>query len=66
MQVINTNLSPIYQIDENQLIGQGCFGEVYKCKNIENENLELVIKLIKLDIINVKIPEIYIYQEIRL
>ncbi len=49
MQVINTNLSPIYQIDENQLIGRGCFGEVYKCKNIENENLELVIKLIKLN-----------------
>lgn len=49
MQVINTNLSPIYQYDENQLIGQGCFGEVYKCKNIENENLELVIKLIKLN-----------------
>ena len=66
MQVINTNLSPIYKIDENQLIGQGCFGEVYKCKNIENENLELVIKLIKLNKINVEISEIYIYREIRI
>ena len=49
MQVINTNLSPIYHFDENQLIGQGCYGIVYKCKNIENENQELVIKLIKLE-----------------
>ena len=64
MQEINNNLSPIYQYDENQIIGRGCYGTVYKCKNIENENLELVIKLIELKLINVKIPETSIYQEI--
>ena len=66
MQDINTDISPIYKFDKNQLIGKGSFGSVYKCKNVKNEKLDLVIKRIDLKLINVKIPEIFIYQEINI
>ena len=66
MQDINTDISPIYKFDKNQLIGKGQFGSVYKCKNVKNEKLDLVIKRIDLKLINVKIPEIFIYQEINI
>ena len=66
MQSINSYLSPIYLCDINQLIGHGNFGNVYRCKNIKNENQQLVMKRIKLNIINVRLPEIFLYQEINI
>ena len=66
MQNINSYLSPIYICDQDQLIGHGSFGNVYKCKNMNNQNQKLVIKRIKLNIINVKLPEIFLYQEINI
>ena len=64
MQNINSYLPSNYQFDRNQLLGRGSFGDVYICKNLNDETLKLVIKRINLNKINVKIPEIYIYQEI--
>ena len=66
MQSINSYLSPIYLCDINQLIGHGNFGNVYRCKNMKNENQQLVMKRIKLNIINVRLPEIFLYQEINI
>ncbi len=66
MQDINSLLSPIYSLDKNNLIGQGSFGNVYRCYNVKDKNQDLVMKRIDLNIINIKLPEIYIYQEINI
>ena len=66
MQDINSLLSPIYSLDKNNLIGQGSFGNVYRCYNVKDKNKDLVMKRINLNIINIKLPEIYIYQEINI
>jgi len=66
MQDINSLLSPIYSLDKNNLIGQGSYGNVYRCYNVKDKNKDLVMKRINLNIINIKLPEIYIYQEINI
>ena len=62
MQAINSWLSPNYYVDKKHLLGQGSYGDVYKCINIKDKNQNLVMKRIKLTKINKELPEIYIYQ----
>ena len=66
MQGINSLLSPNYYVDKNNLLGQGSYGDVYKCINVKDKNQNLVMKRIKLNRINIDLPEIYIYQEINI
>ena len=66
MQDIYSLLSPIYYIDKDNLLGRGAYGNVYRCYNVKDKNKDLVMKRINLNIINIKLSEIYIYQEINI
>ena len=38
MQDTNSILSPIYYVDKNNLLGEGVYGKVYRCYNVNDKN----------------------------